>query len=242
MARILVVDDEPGIRELLSDILYDEGHAVELAENAGAARAARQRARPDLVLLDIWMPDSDGVSLLKEWRAERLLDMPVIMMSGHATIDTAIEATRIGAVAFLEKPITLARLLETVATALAQGYPPPGQAQRRAHPQTPPPQRPAIAPPPAAGGHDARGDILSDTIGHISLEQPLREARDAFERGYFAYHLKRERHNIARVAEKSGVDRTNLYRKLKQLGMASTKPMRRRSAAAPSDTPSDEQP
>src|SRR3546814_18428015 len=109
MARILVVDDEIGIRELLSEILYDEGHTVELAENAAQARAARLRARPDLVLLDIWMPDTDGVSLLKEWGSQGLLDMPVIMMSGHATVDTAVEATRIGAVDFLEKPITLQR-------------------------------------------------------------------------------------------------------------------------------------
>ena len=104
MANILVVDDELGIRDLLFEILNDEGHAVELAENAAQARAARVKARPDLVLLDIWMPDTDGVSLLKEWSAAGLLNMPVIMMSGHATIDTAVEATRIGAQAFLEKP------------------------------------------------------------------------------------------------------------------------------------------
>src|SRR5690606_34501147 len=121
MARILVVDDEVGIRELLSEILYDEGHTVELAENAAQAREARLRSRPDLVLLDIWMPDTDGVSLLKEWASQGLLDMPVIMMSGHATIDTAVEATRIGAVDFLEKPITLQRLLKTIGAALARG-------------------------------------------------------------------------------------------------------------------------
>src|SRR5690606_11635813 len=120
MARILVVDDEIGIRELLSEILYDEGHTVELAENAAEARAARQRYRPDLVLLDIWMPDTDGVSLLKEWAAQGLLDMPVIMMSGHATVDTAVEATRIGAADFLEKPITLQKLLKTISAALAK--------------------------------------------------------------------------------------------------------------------------
>ncbi len=96
MARILVVDDEIGIRELLSEILYDEGHTVELAENAAQARESRLRQRPDLVLLDIWMPDIDGVSLLKEWSSQGLLNMPVIMMSGHATVDTAVEATRIG--------------------------------------------------------------------------------------------------------------------------------------------------
>ena len=118
MARILVVDDEVGIRELLFEILYDEGHTVEMAENAAQARAARARMRPDLVLLDIWMPDTDGVTLLREWGSQGLLDMPVIMMSGHATIDTAVEATRIGAVDFLEKPITLQRLLKTISSAL----------------------------------------------------------------------------------------------------------------------------
>ena len=120
MARILVVDDEVGIRELLSEILYDEGHTVELAENAAQARAARLRMRPDLVLLDIWMPDTDGVSLLKEWGSQGLLDMPVIMMSGHATIETAVEATRIGALSFLEKPITMQKLLKAVEQGLAR--------------------------------------------------------------------------------------------------------------------------
>ena len=114
MANILVVDDELGIRDLLSEILNDEGHQVELAENAAQARLARGRARPDLVLLDIWMPDTDGVTLLKEWSTSGALTMPVIMMSGHATIDTAVEATRIGALAFLEKPITLQKLLKAV--------------------------------------------------------------------------------------------------------------------------------
>jgi CheY-like chemotaxis protein len=83
MANILVVDDELGIRDLLSEILNDEGHQVEVAENAAQARAARQKERPDLVLLDIWMPDTDGVTLLKEWAASALLTMPVVMMSGH---------------------------------------------------------------------------------------------------------------------------------------------------------------
>ncbi len=120
MANILVVDDELGIRDLLSEILNDEGHNVELAENAAQARAARNRGRPDLVLLDIWMPDTDGVTLLKEWSTTGLLSMPVIMMSGHATIDTAVEATRIGAQAFLEKPITLQKLLKAVEQGLAR--------------------------------------------------------------------------------------------------------------------------
>ena len=116
--NILVVDDEIGIRELLSDILLDEGYQVMLAENAQAARDIRLKQRPDVVLLDIWMPDCDGISLLKEWGNAGLLTMPVIMMSGHGTIDTAVEATRIGAFDFLEKPIALQKLLKTVNAAL----------------------------------------------------------------------------------------------------------------------------
>jgi len=95
MANILVVDDEIGIRELLSEILSDEGHAVAIAENAAAARAMRLREPPDLVLLDIWMPDTDGVTLLKEWASNGQLTMPVIMMSGHATIDTTAIYTKV---------------------------------------------------------------------------------------------------------------------------------------------------
>ena len=109
MAVILVVDDEIGIRELLSEILSDEGYGVLLAENASAARSAMTQ-HPDLVLLDIWMPDNDGVSLLKEWNATGQLNVPVIMMSGHATLDTAVEATKFGAVDFLEKPIEAEKL------------------------------------------------------------------------------------------------------------------------------------
>src|SRR5262245_40369474 len=125
MATILVVDDEIGIRELLTEILSDEGYTVRAAENASTARDHRARERPDLVLLDIWMPDTDGVSLLKEWAAGGMLTMPVVMMSGHATIDTAVEATRIGAMDFLEKPIAMQRLLTTVKRALRTGSAPP---------------------------------------------------------------------------------------------------------------------
>jgi len=119
--QILVVDDEAGIRELLREILEDEGYQVRLAENATAARAIRAEGRPDMVLLDIWMPDSDGITLLKEWASSGLLTMPVVMMSGHGTIDTAVEATRIGAFDFLEKPVALQKLLATVKRALKRG-------------------------------------------------------------------------------------------------------------------------
>jgi DNA-binding NtrC family response regulator len=116
--EILIVDDEVGIRELLSEILQDEGYRVALAENAGEARAYRQRTQPALVLLDIWMPDTDGVTLLREWAASGQLTMPVVMMSGHGTIETAVDATKIGAFDFLEKPVGLQKLLSTIARAL----------------------------------------------------------------------------------------------------------------------------
>jgi DNA-binding NtrC family response regulator len=116
-AHILVVDDEPDIRTLVQEILEDEGFAVRSADGAGAARRAIRDERPDLVLLDVWMPDADGISLLKEWQ-ELALDMAVVMMSGHGTVETAVEATRLGALDFLEKPLSLAKLLVTVERSL----------------------------------------------------------------------------------------------------------------------------
>lgn len=116
--HILVVDDEPDIRDLVREILDEEGYSVEVAEDGEAARRARRARRPDLVLLDIWMPDVDGISLLKEWRESGGLSGPVIMMSGHGTVETAVEATRLGAWDFIEKPISLAKLLLTVERAL----------------------------------------------------------------------------------------------------------------------------
>jgi len=129
MSKILIVDDEVGIRELLSEILIDEGYDVLLAENAAAARKVRANTRPDLILLDIWMPDTDGISLLKEWSSSGQLNMPVVMMSGHGTIDTAVEATRIGAIDYLEKPIALQKLLATVKNALNRSATSPKQHQ-----------------------------------------------------------------------------------------------------------------
>jgi len=225
MARILVVDDEIGIRELLSEILYDEGHTVELAENAVQARESRLRSRPDLVLLDIWMPDIDGVTLLKEWSSQGLLNMPVIMMSGHATVDTAVEATRIGAVDFLEKPITLQKLLKAVAAGLARPVIPASMRSRTERPAADPvftqvPQVAGKVPAPPAAPPAAPAPAVDDShLGSISLNQPLREARDEFERIYFEYHLVRENHSMTRVSERTGLERTHLYRKLKQLGI-----------------------
>ena len=116
--NILIVDDEGDIRESLKDILEDEGHKIFLAKNAEAARLIKNKEEIGLVLLDIWMPDCDGITLLKEWASENKINCPVLMMSGHGTIDTAIEATRIGAYDFLEKPISLQKLLNSINTAL----------------------------------------------------------------------------------------------------------------------------
>jgi DNA-binding NtrC family response regulator len=218
MANILVVDDELGIRDLLSEILFDEGHQVELAENAAQAREARHNMRPDLVLLDIWMPDTDGVSLLKEWSANGLLNMPVIMMSGHATIDTAVDAVKIGAHAFLEKPITLQKLLKAVEQGLARDL--VQQAMLAASP--PPP--PSVL---SMSSVVATENISSpDVQQSFELDRPLREARDAFEKAYFEFHLAHEGGSMTRVAEKTGLERTHLYRKLKQLGVDLTRSKR----------------
>ena len=215
MANILVVDDELGIRDLLFEILNDEGHAVEVAENAAQARLARQAARPDLVLLDIWMPDTDGVTLLKEWAGAGLLNMPVIMMSGHATIDTAVEATRIGAQAFLEKPITMHKLLKAVEQGLARKPVAPAVVKGVVPAGMPKDAPSALAVPQAV--------VLPPTHQSFDLELPLREARDAFERAYFEYHLTQENGSMTRVADKTGLERTHLYRKLKQLGVELSK-------------------
>jgi DNA-binding NtrC family response regulator len=223
MANILVVDDELGIRDLLSEILNDEGHTIELAENAAQARAARLRSRPDLVLLDIWMPDTDGVSLLKEWSSSGALTMPVIMMSGHATIDTAVEATKIGAHSFLEKPITLQKLLKAVEQALAR---------TPARPPASPASPASRGPTPMDDRHDL-GDLVGQSVPAalsmadlgpqsrqaFDLNKPLREARDGFEKAYFEFHLAQEGGSMTRVAEQTGLERTHLYRKLKQLGV-----------------------
>ena len=276
MATILVVDDELGIRALLSEILSDEGHSVEVAENAAQARALREQCKPDLVLLDIWMPDVDGVTLLKEWGANGQLTMPVIMMSGHGTIDTAVEATKFGAQAFLEKPITMQKLLRTVEQGLskpaapraANGTTPHAQHHHVPHLATTmvqPMHLATVTPITAASSYNGGGALRTEMVPtqhlqhaeapHVTavppasygstpthhhahapaahgngmsgpsneqlfqLDRPLREARDDFERAYFEFHLAREGGSMTRVAEKTGLERTHLYRKLKQLGV-----------------------
>jgi len=218
MANILVVDDELGIRDLLCEILNDEGHTVEVAENAAQARSARLRERPDLVLLDIWMPDTDGVTLLKEWSTTGLLTMPVIMMSGHATIDTAVEATRIGALAFLEKPITLQKLLKAVEQGLTRSV-----LRKLAAAPTSSQPRVAVgvayASDPVLVAIEPPVDLGPQSTQSFVLDKPLREGRDEYEKAYFEFHLAKENGSMTRVAEKTGLERTHLYRKLKQLGV-----------------------
>jgi DNA-binding NtrC family response regulator len=238
MADILIVDDEVGIRELLSEVLQDEGYSVSLAENAAQARSLHASKRHDLVLLDIWMPDMDGVSLLKEWAAQQLLTAPVIMMSGHATIETAVEATRFGATDFLEKPIALSKLLQTIEAALLRQ---PQGTLRVVAPvlsafaasQEPETEYALVQLRPTAFEEDTQeqaalaaepavpsaAEIAREALIEINLDAPLREARDAFERAYLNYHLENEKGSMTRVAEKTSLERTHLYRKLRQLGI-----------------------
>ena len=223
MANILVVDDELGIRDLLSEILNDEGHTVELAENAAQARARAAAPRPDLVLLDIWMPDTDGVTLLKEWSTSGLLSMPVIMMSGHATIETAVEATKIGAHRSWKSRSRMQKLLRRWRRAWR------ATSRRAVHARKPGTARGgADAGAGAHGGsrHDRRPDACrrwstwarrrascSSWTSRCAMRATNSRSR------YFEFHLAKEGGSMTRVAEKTGLERTHLYRKLKQLGV-----------------------
>src|SRR5271155_5520901 len=149
-SRILVVDDEADIRGLLKEILADEGYEVEVAADAAEARSSRAAHVPDLVLLDIWMPDTDGITLLREWSVTDGHDCPVVMMSGHGTVETAVEPTRLGAFDFVEKPLSLTKLLHTVERALDAG------------------RRKRVS-------ERAKGSALAVPIGKSKLTQALRE-------------------------------------------------------------------
>ncbi len=217
MASILVVDDEMGIRELLNEILTDEGHTVYSAESAVQARTIREQMRPDLVLLDIWMPETDGITLLKEWSKTGQLTMPVVMMSGHATIDTAVEATRIGALNFLEKPIALQKLLKTVnkALELSPKYVEPEEEKVvQASSSTAPKAAASDAPAQVA----PEGEYISG-IAKTYFDLPLREARDLFEKAYFEHQMQMMGGSMTKISDYTGLERTHLYRKLKALGI-----------------------
>ena len=218
MNRILIVEDEVPIAQLIEMSLARAGYQCEAVNDGCAAADKIEQNDYDLVLLDIWMPDTDGVSLLKEWAAASVLTMPVIMMSGHATIDTAVEATRIGAFSFLEKPITMQKLLKAVEQGLARNH---------ARPAAPAAAAPAVmqasVDPNVATFAAITVPVGVDPGPHahqgFDLDRPLREARDGFEKAYFEFHLAREGGSMTRVAEKTGLERTHLYRKLRQLGV-----------------------
>ena len=150
--HILVVDDEPDIRHLLKEILEDEGYDVDVAENGETARQSYRQHQPNLILLDIWMPDVDGITLLKEWTGDGHQTIPVIMMSGHGTVETAVEATRLGAYDFIEKPLSLAKLLLTVEQAL-DSYKNVSET----------------------ASHSLQGFIVAEPVGRSPIMQRLRE-------------------------------------------------------------------
>ncbi len=262
MAEILIVDDEIGVRELLTEVLQDEGHSITLATNGAEARSARSSLKLDLVLLDIWMPDTDGITLLKEWVSSGQTDTPVIVMSGHATIDTAVEATRIGAFDYLEKPITLTKLLKTIEKATVKQelkVKPFNSDYVDTKKTTPYKQTITKSRDSISRSHQGsqvenykssdQSKVVSDqstttvaltkehialteaknALENIDLDLPLRQARDSFERIYLSYQLAKLQGSMTRLAQRSGLERTHLYRKIRQLGMELQKGIFRKS-------------
>lgn len=236
MKKILVVDDELGIRILLSEILEDEGYEVHTAEDAVSARQLVRDIQFDLILLDIWMPDTDGITLLKEWKRAQSIPCPVIMMSGHGTIETAMESTRFGAMDFLEKPITLKKLLETCQRVLEQW-----ESIKEANAATIKRQtitatnRPGQSLPtqhnayyrvidsgiPTAAKPEARIPIIEIPALGIVLDfnRNFRDMRDEFERAYLSRVLEFRGGSVSALSKHSELERTHLYRKLKGLGI-----------------------
>ena len=208
MANVLVIDDEVGIRELFSEILSDEGYSVTLAANSAEARRAVKICNPDAILLDIWMTDTDGISLLKEWASQGPLPCPIVMMSGHANIDMAVEATKFGAFTFLEKPTSIKTLIDTLHSALAARQ---TSALLGSNQYATPAKK-----SPETNAEATKDDVLSS---QIDFSLPLREARDQFERAYFLNLLEQESYSMTKVAAKAQLERTHLYRKLRQLGI-----------------------
>lgn len=205
MIHVLVVDDEIGIRELLREILEDSGYRVTTAMTAEQADGHWMRDRPDLVLLDYSLPDRDGLSLVRSWDLTAKRVAPVIMLSGYATIDKAVEATQLGAEDFLEKPLHLKKLLTAVRRALKNG--------RAA--ALPGPQPAPVSEPPQ--------EMLQWPQAVLRL--PYREARLEFERAYFLNVLARAGGNMSEVAERTGIERTHLYRKFHVLGLRAMRRM-----------------
>src|SRR5260363_340345 len=210
MATILVVDDEIGIRELLTEILHDEGHIVEIAANAREARDCRLRGAPDLVLLDIWMPDTDGMTLLKEWASQGQLTIPVIMMSDMRRLTPPSKRPKSARWTFW-KAHRLAEIIKGNRERIGAGHAQAGSAVRL----------------PKAGirGSAAsavfrgrsRGGFSNRAHAAYFLRYPSAGCARRLERAYFEYHLARQNGSMTRIAEKAGLERTHLYRKLKHL-------------------------
>lgn len=223
MANILIVDDELGIRNVLSEILMEAGHQVSAAEDAVAALAQISKKTFDLVLLDIWMPGMDGLKLLQKLKAEQQLTFPVIMMSGHATIESAMQAVQIGAVDFLEKPIALKKLMMAVDGASKKWrertWAERQESARQAFEETRQSRSKTSKRKPAA----PQGKLPVFTIPEYNLtldfNQPYREQLLAFERAYFLTTLAHVRHSFADLSRHTCLERTHLYRKVKQLGI-----------------------
>ncbi len=239
MTQVLIVDDEQGIRNLLSEILSDEGYAVCTAEDAMHAREVVRSTKIDLILLDIWMPDTDGVSLLKEWVATKAINCPVVMMSGHGTIETAMEATRFGAMDFLEKPIGMKRLLQTCARvledwssqgkdnfdALLTGKVPELNQQRSTHPV---PFDGCLLLEEGTPTRREGDTVVSGRLPVIAVpalgivldfNKGFREAREDFERAYLTRTLYKQAGSMTDLSKHSKLERTHLYRKFKTLGI-----------------------
>ena len=206
MPHVLVVDDEIGIRELLREILEDGGYQVSTASNAAEANRRLRADHPDLVLLDLSLPDRDGLSLIREWASARTFRTPVVMLSAYGSVDNAVEATRLGASDFLEKPIALPKLLAAV---------------KRATSISPPPTAAVLAGVVAAGTPPGQAD--TEDWARSAFGLPYREARIEFERAYFLNALTREGGRLQDVATRTGIERTHLYRKIKALGLRSLK-------------------
>ncbi|HAW45042.1 MAG TPA: two-component system response regulator [Sutterella sp.] len=203
--KILVVDDEVGIRRLFTEILGDEGYFVMEAENGAQADERMLNGDPDMVLLDIWLPDTDGISLLRKWAQSGPLPCPIVMVSGHASVDMAVEATKIGAFSFLEKPVSMKNLLGAVQNALKVS------SRQKAIAKSFRKVAEKVAENTPEGEEMPRG--------LVDFSLPLRQAREQFERAYFAFLIEKYKGNISKVAEHAQVDRTNLYRKLDSLGV-----------------------
>ena len=180
--NILIIDDEKDNTEIIKDILEDVNYSTRLARSAAEAKVILAANHFDLILMDVWMPGQDGISLLSEWHSEGF-DTPVVMMSGHAEPSDIVRAMKLGAVDFLKKPLhDFLPILRNIMT--------------REEPE--------------------------QTVQHVSgidFSLKLKEARNIFESQYLLHHLSSNDNNIAVVAEIAGLERTTLYRKLKDLGI-----------------------